>query len=361
MVNTKRKKDEMRLKPIKIDAEKKEKFTKSLQAQEITRGTPLSYDENFPVFRPPYGERALVYVPNHVVETEEGKQLRMDISNVHNINHNGRFERVRCVNGLESLGYGSCPVDAVVSKCFELANLKSEHEMNIRNINPDVDSDERRKVRRKYYDDMIAQNQAEFYTFPVVVLELQGEKGSPVWDAENETLKHKVEWMILSATQYEKWREAFEESDVESETLGGCFVSLNYSVGIKEGMDDRTKRMTAGRNLTVRIKENTQSQFGKALEKYGTSLDKVKADWDAKTEEWDIAKSASTVVQNSLYAPEDLEEYAADLMNAVDMQLFAFQQSGSADHVGVQTSADVSLESVSEPLGILPEGSIDND
>ena len=354
----------LKLKPIKIDESKKDVFTKTLQNQEISRGQSLTYDENFPVFRPPYGESGIVYVPNHVIQTEDGLELRMDISNVHNIDHNGRFERIRCVNGLDALGYSHCPIDNVVSKCFELANLKAEHEMHLRNINPDMDSKERREVRRKYYGEMVAQNQAEFYTFPVIELEMQGEgKGrQPVWDAENNTLKYKIVWMVVSHAQFEKWKNAFEEADVENETLGGLFVRLNYGVGVTDEMSERDKRMQGGRNLTVRVIENAQRSFGKALKEKGVELEDLRKKWDQETEEWDIAKSASTVVQNALFPAEDLEAYAEELMDTVEMQLLTYNQSlrgAGAPREEVVTSE--SIESVSEPLGILPEGSIDED
>lgn len=308
-----------KLKPKVFSEEGRKALSKSVRTQEVVKGTPKSTDPvNFPVFDIPVNAKALIYVPNHVVQNEEGvATLRMDTPLIHSITDGNRYLYYRCISGLTVDGYsGSCPLCDGVNDCWDLANFIIEEKCRQRGLNPDdKENKDVKGIRSDAFSDRVLKDANRKFVFPIVVFETLNNDGKTlVRDSQNQ-IKYKIMWYEISESMYnDKWVKAFETMEEEPTHPGGhCFV-LNYTYTPKNG--EPNKRDSA-RNLVVGPKKM------KGLDQIAPQLDKL-------TESWTPEKAQETVISNIFYEEEDLQELTDSLLEPVRMRLDIYRSSSDA-------------------------------
>lgn len=308
-----------RMKPVSASADVMKKIQTQLNAQTIERSAPKSTDpKNFPVFSIPAGQKILVYVPNHVVELEDGThQLRMDMPILHPVQDGNRFRYFRCINNLidTDLGFdGSCPLCDATGEPWDLARARIEQKCKAQGLDPeDKENKDVKAIRMAEFGDRVLKEGDRYFTFPIVVFETDKDCKSFARDDKGD-IKYTVQWYNISEKKYaDTWGKAIAEMEDEPETPAGYFFVLSYQYDTK-GKQPNSR--DAARALSVHPKIKVGQQKG---------MDALKKHLDSQTEHWTPEKAAETVISNNLYSKEDLEGATNDLLANTRSMLAMYQ------------------------------------
>ena len=304
-------------KPISISAKASESIRAQLNKQERQTSVPKSADpKNFPVFDIRAGKKVLIYVPNHVVEGENGPELRMDKPLLHDVkSSNSRFsKKIRCSSGIELTDEngnvifdGTCPLCEGISVPWDLANATIKSKCEKLGLNAqDVENEQVKSVRREAFSARAIKETRRYYTFPIVVFETVEDDGKTMAMDPNGKPIMTPMWYTISEDFYkEKWEATFEGMEDEPTHPGGHFFTLSYEYDTKGKPVDK---MLAGKALKViarRIK----------------SSEKLAAFLDNATAEWTPEKAMETVIANQLYSNADLQNMTDDALAGPRSQL----------------------------------------
>ena len=295
--------------PIQLSAELRTQVGKQLNTQTITRTTPKSLDpKNYPVFDIPVGKRVLIYVPNHVVESEDGvEELRMDKPHIHTLQEGKRFHYYRCIANLvlsdtngNQIYDGVCPFCEGTSIPWDVANANIKHKCARAGLDAeDRENSQVKAIRVAEFSNRVIKEPTQYYTFPIVVISTANDDGKSVVKDEKGNPILTPMWYHISATQYsKKWEPTLEGIEDEPLHPGGRFFTLSYVYDTKG--KEANKRDSA-QNLNV-IARNLKGS------------DKLKAICDKMTESWTPEKAQEVVVTNLLYSESDLKKIVDDAL-----------------------------------------------
>lgn len=313
-----------KLQPKVFSAEEREKVLSQISQQEETRSIPKSTDpKNYPVFDIPVNAKALIYVPNHVVLSEDGvSQLRMDTPLIHSVRLGKRYMQYRCIDGLSAGGYsGTCPFCDATDECFELANFKISEQCSVQGLSPeDKDNKSVKAIRSSNFSDMVIKQRKQYYVFPIVVFETANNDGKTMERDENGSYKVRPFWYVISESQYNKvWKKALDNMEDEPTHPGGhCFL-LNYT-GYEDKMQSAANLQVAARNI-------------KGFDKMAPQLDKL-------TESWDPDMATKTVIAGVLYEEEDLKEVVEEVMENTRNMIAVYNASKAGKSAGVVSGGE---------------------
>lgn len=311
-----RKRTMKKLQPVVFSQEENAELQNQLGVQTEQRATPKSRDPlNYPVFEVPVNKKVLVYVPNHIVQNEEGVDtLRMDKPLLHSITQGKRFLNFRCINGLAIDGTdftGECPLCEAKDEPWDLANLIIEQKCKAQGLDPeDTENKAVKGIRSDAFSDRALKDASRHYTFPIVVFETLNDDGKTFVKDEEGGYKYQVMWYDVSENQYNKtWAKALEAMEDEPTHPGGHFFLLNYCYTPKNGQPN--KRDSA-QNLVVSARNIKGS-------------DAVRKLLDEQTESWTPQLAQQMVINNAIYAPSDLKDIADDALEATRNLLALYQ------------------------------------
>lgn len=309
-----------KLQPVVFSQEENEALQSQLGTQTEQRATPKSRDPlNYPVFDIPVNKKVLIYVPNHIVQDENGVDtLRMDKPLIHSITHGKRFLKFRCINGLVIDGTdfkGECPLCEAKDEPWDLANLIIEQKCKAQGLDPeDTENKAVRQIRSDAFSDRTLKDAIRYYTFPIVVFETLNDDGKTFVKDEEGGYKYQVMWYTISESQYLKtWSKALEAMEDEPTHPGGHFFLLNYCYTPKNGQPN--KRDSA-QNLAVAERNIKGSEAVRKL-------------LDEQTESWTPALAQQMVIDNAIYAPSDLADVADDALENTRNLLALYQAKSS--------------------------------
>lgn len=305
-----------KLQPVTFSAEENQALQSQLGVQSEQKATPKSRDPiNYPVFEVPVNKKVLIYVPNHIVQDEEGiDRLRMDKPLIHSVTQGKKFLYFRCINGLAIDGTsfnGDCPLCDAKDEPWDLANLIIEQKCKAQGLDPeDTDNESVKSIRSAAFSDRVLKDATRYYTFPIVVFETLNDDGKTFVKDDEGGFKYKVMWYNISESQYEKvWLKALEAMESEPTHPGGNFFLLNYCYTPKRG--EPNKRDSA-RNLAVSARNIKGSEQVRKL-------------LDEQTESWTPELAQQMVINNAIYAPEDLQEVADTALETTRNMLALYQ------------------------------------
>lgn len=322
----------LKLQPKVFSEEENAALDKVVTVQEVVKGVPKSVDPvNYPVFDIPINAKALVYVPNHVVQGKDDVlELRMDKPLVHSITDGRRFLNYRCISGITEAGYsGNCPLCDGVDDCWTLANYLIESKCRQRGLNEkDTENREVKNIRSDFFSERVVKDALRKFVFPIVVFETVNNDGKTLVKDDNGQVSYKIMWYDISEAQYEStWKKAFESMEDEPSHPGGhCFV-LNYTYKSKTG--EHNKRDSA-KNL------NVASKRIRGLEKIMPILDK-------QTEDWTPRKARETVIQNIFYPEEGLQELADEVLEQTRQLIEMYKSAGSTAGTAIETEESITF------------------
>ena len=309
-----------KLQPVVFSQEENEALQSQLGTQTEQRATPKSRDPlNYPVFDIPVNKKVLIYVPNHIVQDENGVDtLRMDKPLIHSITHGKRFLKFRCINGLVIDGTdfkGECPLCEAKDEPWDLANLIIEQKCKAQGLDPeDTENKAVKQIRSDAFSDRALKDASRYYTFPIVVFETLNDDGKTFVKDEDGGYKYQVMWYDISENQYNKtWTKALEAMEDEPTHPGGHFFLLNYCYTPKNGQPN--KRDSA-QNLAVAARNIKGSEAVRKL-------------LDEQTESWTPALAQQMVIDNAIYAPSDLADVADDALENTRNLLALYQAKSS--------------------------------
>lgn len=296
--------------PIKLTGAAAKSVQSQLGVQNTSRVAPKSTDPNFPVFEVPLNKRVLIYVPNHVVDDENGEPtLRMDKPLIHAVQDGKRFLYFRCVNGLEVkdddgniLYDGNCPLCEGTSIPWDLANLKIKQKCASLGLDPeDKTNDSVKSVRSAEFSGRVLKESNRYYTFPIVVIETENDDGKTIKKDENNKPVFHPMWYHISESLYtQKWLPTLEGLEDEPTHPGGHFFVLNF---IYDTKGKEPNKRDAARNVNVISRTIKQSE-------------KLRAYLDNVTEEWTPEKAQSVVLTNQLYSMDELQNIADKVLES---------------------------------------------
>lgn len=309
-----------KLQPVVFSQEENEALQSQLGTQTEQRATPKSRDPlKYPVFDIPVNKKVLIYVPNHIVQDENGVDtLRMDKPLIHSITHGKRFLKFRCINGLVIDGTdfkGECPLCEAKDEPWDLANLIIEQKCKAQGLDPeDTENKAVKQIRSDAFSDRALKDASRYYTFPIVVFETLNDDGKTFVKDEEGGYKYQVMWYTISESQYLKtWTKALEAMEDEPTHPGGHFFLLNYCYTPKNGQPN--KRDSA-QNLAVAARNIKGSEAVRKL-------------LDEQTESWTPALAQQMVIDNAIYAPSDLADVADDALENTRNLLALYQAKSS--------------------------------
>lgn len=306
--------------PIKLSQEANESIQKQLGVQTEEKTAPKSTDpKHFPVFEVVPGKKVLIYVPNHVVDGENGPELRMDKPLIHTVIDGKRFLSYRCVQGicLEDKGNviydGSCPLCEATSDPWTLANLKIKQKCNQLGYEPEDKEDPAVKaIRSSEFSARVVKEAVRYYTFPIVVFATANDDGKTILKNEEGKPLVTTYWYHISENLYnDRWLKIFEGMEDEPTHPGGHFFTLSYVYDTKG--KDPNKR-DAARNLSV-IARNIKNS------------DKLRLLLDEKTADWTPAKAQETVITNQMYPLDGLKSVADSVLLPVQEMISLIEAS----------------------------------
>lgn len=337
-----------KMKPISLSNASKESIQKQLNAQTVERSMPKSTDpKHFPVFSIPAGKKILVYVPNHVVQLEDGShQLRMDMPILHPVQDGNHFRYIRCIHGIEDeeAGFdGTCPLCEGTSEPWDLARASIEQKCRNMGLDPeDKENKDVKSIRQAAFGDRCIKEGDRYYTFPIVVFETDADCKNILQD-DNGNIKYTIQWYNISEKKYlDTWAKSIAEMEDEPETPAGYFFVLSYQYDTK---GKPANARDAARALSVHPKVRLGAQKG---------MSALKEALDKQTEEWTPEKAAETVISNNLFSKEDLEGATNDLLANTRAMLAMYQGVDTGSYTealgaGATTPALKLGEKVAEP------------
>ena len=101
--------------PVKkeLSVEEQQSVLSASRGQTGKASVIKSYDPEYPVFEVPVNQKVLVYIPNHVIQSEDGSvDIRADKFAAHPYQMGREYGNIRCTSGvvINSLGLdGTCP------------------------------------------------------------------------------------------------------------------------------------------------------------------------------------------------------------------------------------------------------------
>lgn len=317
--------------PIKLSTTANEAIQSQLNVQTTVRATPKSTDPiNFPVFDIPTGKRVMVYVPNHVVDGENGPELRMDKPLIHTVQDGKRYLTFRCIQGITysekdengkdvEIFDGSCPLCDGTSVPWDLANARIAQKCKQLGLDPeDKDNTQVKAIRSSEFSARVVKEANRYYTFPIVVIATVNDDGkTPARDEEGNMILTPM-WYHISESQYKKkWETCFEGMEDEPTHPGGHFFTLSY---VYDSKNKEPNKRDAAQNLSVISRRPKDSG-------------KLKSYLDDKTKDWTPEKAQETVITNQLYSMEDLQNVAETVLMSTK-EMLSFIEATSSDQPG---------------------------
>jgi len=308
----------------KVDMAMLQELVEGSQSQEVARGGQRSSDPNFPVFQTPVGQDILVYIPRtNVIATENGEDMQVLRSYIHQGRVGRQFVFLRCIHGLsgtsvfDALGYdGTCPACEATQEAWELYRLKLDEEARRRGIDPQNDpSDTLKTVRTNLLEELDMRNSEEYATFPIVVIPMKG-KLQPVDD-----------WQEKMQAQFVFWRR-----QRYNDTLLAALDSLINNPGHPAGLfwlwkfTYDTKGKQANARDAARNAKFTVIQDPNVL----SMLEPIRAVAEEKAKEFTLLKAAEVVIPNQFLYKEDLEIEVNKIMQKTRQLLELAKQRGVA-------------------------------
>lgn len=290
--------------------------------QEIQKGTPRTTDPKFPVFTTPINEDILVYIPRtNVVVTENGEDMQVLHSHIHDAKIGKQFTSLRCINGLtgnaafDALGYdGTCPACDGMADVWELYRVKLNAEAKRLGIDPQNDpADTLKPIREGILREMDLKGAEAFVTFPIVIIPTKA-KFTPADDA--------LEKMQVV---YVHWRKKRYE-----EHILGALDQLMNNPGHPAGMfwlwkfSYNTEGKQATAMASAKNAKYNPIQDAGALE----SFEKFKKPAEEAAKDFTLLKAAEVVVANQFMFKEDLEVEVNKVLAKTRQMLELAQVSG---------------------------------
>lgn len=316
-----------------VDISMLEGLVEGSQNQEISKGVRKSIDPKFPVFSTPVGQDILVYIPMvNVVQTENGTDMRVLSSHIHDYTMGRAYGQMRCINGLagsgvfDALGYdGTCPACEAMQDVWALYNKKLKAEADKLGIDPQNDpNDSLKSIRERLLREMDIKNPDEYVTFPIVIIPTKG-KMTPADDA-------------LENLQpvYVTWRKKRYVDKILSQ-LDTLMTNPGHPAGMfwfwKFTYDTQGKQANA-RDAAKNAKYNI-IQDASALEMLG----KFKEACEKAAAEFTLIKAAQVIVANQFMYKEDMETEVNKIMAKTRQFLAMSDITGGAPQIGVPTVA----------------------
>lgn len=343
--------------PKQLPKEEVDQILKTGQELTAQTGIVKTYDDKFPVFDIPSGNKVLVYIPNHTVVTGEGvTALRSDRFLAHSCKDGKSFATVRCSSGtvVPSLGLdGSCPLCNSVDRCWELYNHQYSDMCRAKGIDPSTDDGYkaaqpiRDELRNKF-----AVGKAEMWlTFPIVVIECEERDGVgtgvPKKDAEGRITGKPYFYSIRESTYLDKWVKSLDSLSVDTIVThpAGTWATLNYQVIENGKVVSNPKARDAAKALAVSYKQ-MPPEYNQWAEYF-----------DGLTAEWTPEKAMEVLVANQLRSMEEMNEANDSLMRKTNDTLALIEVGATARLTGGATPADagVSAESALANFGNVAE------
>lgn len=198
-----------------FDASKLNAMLNASQGQVAVHGVQRSIDPKFPMFQIPVDTDVIVYFPRtNLIQTENGEDMQVVSSVLHNVLNGKFYSKVRCIKGLDAdvfkdFGYdGSCPICDAQAECWDLAQLKIEKRAKEMGRNPDDDAEDMKNMRSTIRGEMAIKSTDNFVTLPIVVIPKAEKRAAPAENALEDMKAYFVTWskkvytdMVLSALE----------------------------------------------------------------------------------------------------------------------------------------------------------------
>ena len=337
----------MKLKPRKMTEEQLNKVAEVTEKQTGGQVFKATLDGS-EMFRVPVNDKVLVYVPNHTEVVDGVEQLRMDKPYLHMVKDGNSIKYIRCTAGAEELGYESCPMCENAQYHWDLARLQIEEACREQHLDPaDTDSDAVKQIRSKFYGNRVLDSANRRFTFPIVVIDRKEKdedgnpKMTPMWYSISERFFKRTWGAALKALQAGEEvidfdQEVDEDDDSPIPNAGGRYYELDFTYDSK---GKEHNRMQSALNLKVYPKKTSKS-----LEKLAEQMDKM-------TEDWDVAKCATTVVNNLFYDEEDMRALADEVTEPVKqrIELYEAKVTGLTPELETKNEDNKALEANKEP------------
>lgn len=317
--------------PKAIPQEEMKNIMKASSEQTSGSSIVKSWDENFPVFTPPAGNKVLVYIPNHTVVTPDGATiLRADRCGIHACRDGKQFTSIRCTYGIESetlhLDGHTCPLCDSVQKCWELYNRQYADMCRARAIDPETeDGYKQAQPIRDQLREKFAVGKAEIWlTFPIVVIDCEERDGMctgvPKLDKGGKLTGKPYFYSVRESTYTDKWVKGLDSLSVDTIIThpAGTWAVLNYIVTDSNNkVVQNPKPRDAAKALSVNYKA-----FGKKYAQWANYFDEMTKDWTPE-------KAAEVVVANNLRDLDEMNEANDQLMKKTNDTLALLDASGA--------------------------------
>jgi hypothetical protein len=325
----------------KVDVSMLQDLMTGAEGQEVSRGSRLTTDPNFPVFQTPVNEDILVYIPRtNVVSSENGETMRVLESHIHDYKKGQSFGRMRCINGLagtpayDALGFdGTCPACEAVSECWDLYNKKLAVEAERLGVDPQNDpSNILKTVKETLRGEMDMKSSVEYVTFPIVIIP-QKAKMIAADDAQNNL---KVVFVTWRKKRYE-------------DSILAALDTLRNNPGHPAGMFWYWKFTynTEGKQANARDAA-LNAKYSPITD--AADLQYLVAPCEEKAKDFTLLKATEVIVANQFMYKEDMVEEVDKIMSKTRTFL---ELSGSG--AGAATAIPASTNPLANFGGQIPE------
>lgn len=302
--------------------------------QEVQKGSKKTSDPNFPVFSTPVNEDILVYIPRtNVVVGENGEDMQVLPSLIHDAKIGKQFTSLRCINGLvggfyDQLGYdGACPACEGMSEVWDLYNAKMGAEAKRLGIDLQNDlNDSMKPTRDNILREMDLKNPEEFITFPICIIP-QKARFEPTDDAVEKIQVVFVQW------RRKRYNDAI---------LGGL-DSLMTNPGHPAGLFWLWKFTydTEGKQATAMLSAKN-AKYNPINQGDATKFQNLITPCEDKAKEFTLLKAAEVVIANQFLFKEDLEADVNRVLAKTRSQLDAIKIGGaSVGAIGTEAQAQL--------------------
>lgn len=322
-----------------FDASKLGAMITASQDQKVIKGVQKSKDPDFPVFGTPLNEDVLLYIPKtNMVVDENGEQLQILHSVIHDYKEGKAFGSTRCIRGLndevyKELGYdGDCPFCKAMNECWDLYNKKialKAKEVHLEK-NSDGSWDDPNNLlepfKKAYMREMAINQPTEYVTFPIVVIPKAPNSAKPAEDAME---KMKVYWLHWRKQRYEE--KLIKPLDSLEENPGhpaGLVWLAKYTYDTKGQKPDP---MLAAKNASYSICQN-QTIFKDLI---------IKAEEMAKP--FTLIKAVETVIAVDFLSSDDMKKKVDTIMKDTRAKL-AVLSSDKEEVKAIASNAEKALE-----------------
>lgn len=339
--------------PKQIPQEEMKSIMQASSEQTSSTTIVKSWDENFPVFNIPAGNKALVYIPNHTVVTPDGvTQLRADRCGIHSCRDGKSFASIRCTSGVESASLhldGTCPLCDSVQKCWELYNMQYADMCRARAIDPDTEDGykQAQPIRDKLRENFAVGKSDIWLTFPIVVIECEERDGIstgvPKLDKDGKLTGKPYFYTIRESTYTDKWIKGLDSLSVDTIIThpAGTWAVLNYIVtDSNQKVIQNPKPRDAAKALSVNYKN-----FGEKYAQWANYFDELTKDWTPE-------KAAEVVVSNNWRDMDEMNDANDQLMRKTNDTLAMLSVSGNQKMVAqsAQTAPQIGAGASAEDV-----------